>query len=84
MQAHRRRNGFGFDHPDDSVEPYLKVLINDYLVNGKTEYDLMNNYVNYLNIRYASDIRYEYMLRSVYNKIKKKNTYNKKVVKNID
>ena len=68
----QRKNGFGFNHPDDSVEPYLKVLINDYLVNGKTEYDLMNNYVNYLNMRYASDIRYEYMLRSVYNKIKKK------------
>lgn len=65
------RNGFGFNHPDDSVEPYLKVLINDYLVNGKTEHDLMNNYVNYLNMRYASNKNYERMLKSVYNKIKK-------------
>lgn len=67
----QRKNGFGFNHPDDSVEPYLKVLINDYLVNGKTEYDLMSNYVNYLNMRYASNKNYERMLKSVYNKIKK-------------
>lgn len=67
----QRKNGFGFDYPDDSVEPYLKVLINDYLVNGKTEYDLMSNYVNYLNMRYASNKNYERMLKSVYNKIKK-------------
>ena len=67
----QNKNGFGFNNPNDSVEPYLKVLINNYLVNGKTEYDLMNNYVNYLGMRYASNKNYERMLKSVYNKIKK-------------
>ena len=41
------------------------------MINGKTEYDLMNNYVNYLGMRYASNKNYERMLKSVYNKINK-------------
>jgi flagellum-specific peptidoglycan hydrolase FlgJ len=63
------RNGFGFDNANDSIEPYLILLTNDYLVNGKTEYDMMQNYVNYLNQRYASNPNYERMLKSVFNKI---------------
>lgn len=67
----QNKNGFGFNNPNDSIEPYLILLTNEYLVNGKTEYDLMNNYVNYLGMRYASNKNYERMLKSVYNKIKK-------------
>lgn len=67
----QNKNGFGFNDPNDSIEPYLILLTNEYLVNGKTEYDLMNNYVNYLGMRYASDNNYERMLKSIYNKIKK-------------
>lgn len=69
-------NGFGFSHPNDSVEPYLILLTNKYLVNGKTINDLMVSYINYLGMRYASDTRYEYMLRSVYNKINSKTNIN--------
>lgn len=65
----QRRNGFGFDDPNDSIEPYLILLTNDYLVDGKTIDDLMTNYVNYLGMRYASNRKYESQLRSVYNKI---------------
>ena len=36
-------NGFGFKHPNDSVEPYILLLINNYLVN-KTTNDLLYNY----------------------------------------
>ena len=69
-------NGFGFSHPNESVEPYLILLTNKYLVNGKTINDLMVSYINYLGMRYASDTRYEYMLRSVYNKINSKTNIN--------
>lgn len=72
----QRANGFGFSHPNESVEPYLILLTNNYLVNGKTVDDLMYVYVNHLGMRYASDTRYEYMLRSVYNKINSKTNIN--------
>lgn len=72
----QRANGFGFSHPNESVEPYLILLTNNYLVNGKTVNDLMYAYVNHLGMRYASDTRYEYMLRSVYNKINSKTNIN--------
>lgn len=65
----QRKNGFGFDDPTDSIEPYLKLIKNDYLVEGKTELDLMSNYVNYLGMRYASHKNYEMQLRSIYNRI---------------
>jgi hypothetical protein len=67
--ARQCRNGFGFDDPNDSIEPYLILLTSDYLVNGKTINDLMTNYVNYLGMRYASNRKYESQLKSVYNKI---------------
>ena len=74
--AKQRANGFGFSHPNESVEPYLILLTNNYLVNGKTINDLMHVYVNHLGMRYASDTRYECMLRSVYNKINSKTNIN--------
>lgn len=67
--ARQCKNGFGFDDPNDSIEPYLILLTNDYLVDGKTINDLMNNYVNHLGMRYASNRKYESQLKSVYNKI---------------
>lgn len=74
--AKQRANGFGFSHPNESVEPYLILLTSNYLINGKTINDLMVSYINYLGMRYASDTRYEYMLRSVYNKINSKTNIN--------
>jgi flagellum-specific peptidoglycan hydrolase FlgJ len=47
-----------YDHPDYSIEPYLKLLKNNYMVE-KTEYDLMNKFVNMDGKRYASDPLYE-------------------------
>ena len=67
--AKQNRNGFGFSNPNESIEPYLILLTNHYLVDGKTEFDMMNNYVNYLGMRYASNLQYEKMLKSVFNRI---------------
>lgn len=67
--ARQRRNGFGFSDPNESIEPYLQLITTEYMVNGKTESDLMKNYVNGLGMRYASNPRYESMLRSVYKRI---------------
>lgn len=70
------RNGFGFSDPNESIEPYLKLITNEYMVNGKTESDLMKNYVNGLGMRYASNPRYESMLRSVYKRISNRPAFN--------
>ena len=67
--SRQRRNGFGFSDPNKSIEPYLQLITTEYMVNGKTESDLMKNYVNGLGMRYASNPRYESMLRSVYKRI---------------
>lgn len=63
--------GYGFEHPNDSVEPYLILLSNNYLVNGMSTNKLMYNYVNKYGHRYASSRGYEQMLRCVYNSINK-------------
>ena len=70
--SRQKRNGFGYSDPNDSIEPYLQLITNEYMVNGKTEIDLMQNYVNRLGMRYASNPRYERMLRSVYKRISNK------------
>ena len=48
-----------YGHPDMSVEPYMKLLKTRYLVNGKTESDLMIEYVDKNGHRYASAEDYE-------------------------
>ena len=74
--SRQRRNGFGFSNPNESIEPYLILITNEYMVNGKTESDLMKNYVNGLGMRYASNPRYESMLRSVYKRISDRPAFN--------
>jgi len=59
-----------YNHPNDCVEPYLRLLKRDYLVDGKTEFDLLNNYVNKNGARYASSDSYEDSLCYKMNKIK--------------
>lgn len=63
------RNGYGYRHPDYSVEPYLKLLVGSYLVDGKTELDLLNKFVNKNGQRYASNTNYETMLRNKWDNI---------------
>lgn len=60
-----------YKHPNYSVHPYIELLKNDYLVNGKTEYDLMDGeYVNKNGARYASSETYEKALLAKYTKIR--------------
>ena len=73
--SRQRRNGFGFSDPNESIEPYLRLITTEYMVDGKTESDLMKNYVNNLGMRYASNPKYESMLRSVYKRISNKPTF---------
>lgn len=62
---------YKFNHPDESVEPYIKLMLKDYL-NNKSIDELLNNFVNLHNKRYASDISYE-------SKVKYKRNY---IIKN--
>jgi hypothetical protein len=55
------KNGFGYKHPNYSIEPYLKLLTSEYLVD-KTEYELMENFVNTEGKRYASNKKYENLI----------------------
>lgn len=73
--ARQKRNGFGFDDPNDSIEPFLILLTSDYLVNGKTTNDLMKRYTNYLGMRYASNTKYEGALRAIYRRISTKPSF---------
>jgi flagellum-specific peptidoglycan hydrolase FlgJ len=57
------KNGFGYKHPDYSVEPYLILLTTRYLIDGKTEQDLLDKFVDKDGKRYASSKTYETMLR---------------------
>lgn len=63
------KNRFGYRHPNFSVEPYLKLLTNRYLVNGKTEKDLLDNFVDENGSRYASSKTYESALRNKWKEI---------------
>lgn len=56
---------YRFDCPNESIEPYLKLLTNKYLVN-KLEQDLMRKFVDINNKRYASDTEYEIKISSKY------------------
>lgn len=63
------KSGKGYKHPDYSVRPYLELLQNNYLVNGKTERDLFKNFVDLNGHRYASAETYEDQLMNTYLKI---------------
>ena len=58
------KNGFGYKHPDYSIEPYLKLLTSRYLIDGKTEQDLLDNFVDKNGKRYASSTTYEAKLKA--------------------
>ena len=59
-----------YDHPNDCVAPYIALLKRDYLVDGKTEYDMLHKYVNKNGARYASAENYEQSLIDKITKIK--------------
>lgn len=64
-----RKHNDDFKHPDESIEPYLSLLVNSYFVDGKTEEDMFINFVNKDGKRYASNTNYENAMLSVYERI---------------
>lgn len=58
-------NKYKFDYPNESIEPYLKLLVDRYLIN-KTEGDLMKKFVDKDGKRYASNPNYEIMITERY------------------
>lgn len=58
-----------FDNPNDSVNPYLGLLVNNYLPSKSIE-DLLENFVDINGNRYASDPHYETKLKSKLDYIK--------------
>jgi hypothetical protein len=63
------KNGKGYKHPDYSIQPYMKLLSEKYLIDGKTEMDLLDNFVNVNGDRYASNPNYEKQLYGIYIKV---------------
>lgn len=57
---------------DECIEHYITVLNKYYLVNGKTEQDLLKKYVSKSGHRYAQNPIYEKDLKKTYNHIKNK------------
>lgn len=60
-----------YDNPNESIEPYIILLKEKYLIGNKTIEDLMckDGYVNYKGKRYASYKYYEQKLKELYNYI---------------
>lgn len=54
---------YRYKHPDESIRPYLKLLRDKYLVDGRTEQDLLKSYTDLGGMRYASDKSYEEKLK---------------------
>lgn len=61
--------GYGYSHPDQSIEPYIELVKTSYLGGKRTIHDLMKNYVTLSGNRYASDPNYERTLKSTYKRI---------------
>ena len=59
---------YQFHCPNESIEPYLKLLNTRYLVN-KTEQELMYKFVDINDNRYASDPEYEVKISNKYKSI---------------
>lgn len=65
------KKGRHYNHPDESIEPYIILIKTKYLGTEKTYEDLLNNYISLSGYRYASNKNYEKLLRLIYNKIDK-------------
>lgn len=66
--------GYGYSHPDQSIEPYIELVKTKYLGNKRTIDDLMVRYTTLSGKRYAADPNYERSLRSTYRRICTKTT----------
>lgn len=60
-----------YSDPNESIYGYIKLINNDYLINGRTINDLLKpgGFINKNGHRYASKKNYEKLLRNIRNKI---------------
>ena len=68
------RNLFNYDKFEDSIPHYIRLMKNDYLINGKKTINQLlqnNSLVNMDNKRYAFDRNYESKVRATRNKYMK-------------
>ena len=65
------KNVVTYSDPNESIDGYISLINNDYLINGKTINDLLKpgGFVNKNGHRYASKKNYEKLLKSIRNKI---------------
>lgn len=64
-----KRKGLGYNHPNESIEPYVLLVKEKYLGETRTVEDLMMNYETLSGYRYASNPNYEKQLSKKYKKI---------------
>lgn len=68
------KDAVNYKHVNASIEPYIKLMQNDYGINSDQLQKIFNGsakLVNGVGARYASDPNYENTLRQTYNSIKK-------------
>lgn len=58
-----------YRHPNQSIEPYVKLIKKNYLGTSKTELDLLDNFINLSGARYASYDKYESELKIIWEEI---------------
>lgn len=78
-EADMKALGKTYIHPDFSIEPYLKLLTTKYFVNGKTEMDMFDQFVDKNGMRYASYEGYERDMRILYSKIDSTTSLSEKI-----
>lgn len=68
------KNYATYSDPNESIEPFIALIKQDYLLNGKKSLNdllVMNNFVNMNGHRYASNVKYEANVKSIMNRITK-------------
>lgn len=75
--GYEKINGkYKYRHPDFSIEPYIRLLYQDYIADNATELDLMHKFVSKNGKRYSSNKDYENILFGIFERIDKETKIN--------